>query len=186
MSPTPTTTEVMPRAEDGRLRMPKLSMILKRLRNEGGQAIVEFAVLLPVFVSVSFGIVDIIWLIKDAGEVNYIATEVARCEALDGTAPNAPLPCNSQSAISSKTPEQYAQWLAKTFRMDPANFTVSYAAPYTVGQPCNGTTGMCEVKIEYKFKALGPLSPYFLNLTLGREGFASCTSSVPSSPCYFP
>jgi len=40
--------------------------LLSRFREESGQAIAEFAVMLPVFVLVSFCIVDIIWLAKDA------------------------------------------------------------------------------------------------------------------------
>jgi len=153
--------------------------LLKRLkRGESGQSIVEFAVLLPVFALVGFGLVDIIWMAKDAGNNEYIANEVARCESLNAMNSIAPLPCNNLSAIPGvNSPETYARYLAQNYRLALANFSVDYEAPYSAGSPCHAGSGLCEVTIRYRYK---PLGVWFPALTITREGLASYTP--PSTP----
>jgi len=136
-----------------------------------GQAIAEFAVMLPVFILVGFGLVDLMWMAKDAGNAEYIATEVARCESLNAMNSLAPLPCNNLSAIPGvNTPETYARYLAQNYRLTSANFSVDYNAPYSSASPCAPSQGLCEIKISYRYKALGV---WFPALTIAREGLAT-------------
>lgn len=75
-----------------------VSLFWEGLRNEtpaedSGQVIVLFAVLLPVLVLVAFLFVDIQSITRSAASLEYIASEVARCEALAEVNPAAPRPC---------------------------------------------------------------------------------------------
>lgn len=148
--------------------MKKLRQFLQEC---SGQAVAEFAVMLPVFVLVGFGLVDMTWMAKDAGNSEYIANEVARCESLNGMNPTSPLPCNNLSPIPGvNTPETYARYLAQNFRLTLANFSSDYQAPYSPAFPCQPGTGLCEIRIRYQYKSLGV---YFPAVTITREGLAS-------------
>jgi len=156
-----------------------MKFLLRLVTEVDGQAIAEFAVMLPVFVVVGFALVDIAWMAKDAGNSDYIVMEVARCESLDAMNGLAPLPCNNLSAIPGvNSPETYASYLAKNFHLTMANFSVDYDPPYSSARPCNPGQGMCEIKVRYKYK---PLGVWFPALTITREGFASYVPA-PTTP----
>lgn len=120
--------------------------------SERGQAIAEFAIMLPVFVLVAFALIDCQWLIKDAADLDYIVSESARCEAIQ----------NPTCATASGT-AAYATQLGQTFRLDTTapNFTLTTP-------PCAQT---CTVTIAYKYKPLGAVFPR--TLTLSRTGTAA-------------
>jgi Flp pilus assembly protein TadG len=135
---------------------------VKCISEESGQAIAEFAVLLPVFVFVSFAIVDIQWMTKQAANIDYIVNEVSRCEALHEITPSAPLPCNPSTGGVS--PHQYAVNLAQNLRLGTGSDLV-------VNTPtCDPTAGACTVNVSYNYK---PLGAWFPAMTIARTGLSS-------------
>jgi len=125
---------------------------LRALRiSEKGQAIVEFAVMLPIFVLIAMGLIDLQWMLKDAADIDYIVTESARCEA-------------SQLAICAapNSAQGYALSMASSLRLDTA--TMQLTTP-----PC---VQICSVSIAYPYKALGA---WFPALTIRRTGMAAVT-----------
>lgn len=134
---------------------------MKFIREESGQVIAVFAVILPVFAMLAFCIVDIQWMTKQAANLDYIANELARCEALHETTPGAPLPCDSSSG--GNTPRQYALQLAQSLRVGPDGLTVS--AP-----DCNQEKGICTVELAYLYK---PIGVWFPALTIRKTVTAS-------------
>lgn len=121
---------------------------MKNLRNESGQAIAEFAILLPIFVLVGMMLVDMQWLTRDAAAIEYIANESARCEAIkSGACPVA---------------KDYATDLAANLRLS-TDERLKISAP-----SCSPTA--CAVSIDYQFK---PLGAWFPAITIHRMGSAA-------------
>jgi Flp pilus assembly protein TadG len=140
-----------------RLPFPQNGGVLKKLSAllsaSEGQAILEFAVMLPVFVLIGFLLVDTQWAMKDAANLDYISTETARCEAIQ-----------SFACIGVNTPQSYATALANNARLDLARLTIDTPSCDLIG------TGTCTVTVAYRFKALGM---YFPSLTITRVGTAA-------------
>lgn len=124
-------------------------------RNEKGVVIAEAAMILPVLVFLAMAFVDMQWAIKDAADIDYIATESARCEAIGS------LECPNQSSTVA-----YAQLLATNLRLNLSVLTV------TVGL-CTPQT--CSVDVQYQYKAMGV---WFPSITMVRTG----TASLPPQP----
>jgi Flp pilus assembly protein TadG len=134
----------------------KIFTFLRALRSDSGQTIAEFAVLLPVFVFVSFVLIDIEWMTRTAAAVEYVVTETARCEAIQSPACAAP-----------SNPQAYAIGLASNLRLD-TGLSMNLQTP-----ACGPAT--CQVSIAYHYKALGA---WFPALAIQRTGSAA----VPPAP----
>jgi hypothetical protein len=125
-------------------------------KRDSGQAIAEFAVMLPVFVFVAFALIDIQWMTRDAAAIEYIVNETARCEAIQSGACAAP-----------SSPQGYATTLAQNLRLSTdANFDLDTP-------PC--TPSACSVSIRYHYK---PLGAWFPALTISRTGSAAVPPQV--------
>lgn len=135
----------------------------KRITDERGQAIMEFAAILPVFLLVGFGLVDLIWMTKQAANTDYIANEVVRCAALHETTPAAPLPCSG-----GVTPDQYARKMARELRLGDGTQLTFVPEPPT--PLCNEITGTCTLALSYPYK---PFGAWFAAVTLSRNATAS-------------
>jgi TadE-like protein len=133
-----------------RIDLEALVRKCKDLLAESGQAIVEFAVLLPIFVLVGFGIVDVQWMTRDAQAIEYIVTEAARCEAIKAPA----CPNETQTA-------NFALQLAQNVHLPISKEQIATPA-------CNAAT--CSVSINFPFQALGP---WFPRVTIQRTGQAA-------------
>jgi hypothetical protein len=118
--------------------------------SESGQAIAEFAVLLPIFVLVGFGIVDIQWMTRDAQAIEYITTESARCEAIKAPA------CANESQTAA-----FALQLAQNVHLPVTKDQISTPA-------CSALT--CSVVVNFPFK---PLGVWFPSITINRTGQAA-------------
>jgi hypothetical protein len=130
--------------------------LLNLFRSDSGQAIAEFAAILPVFALVSFMIIDIQWMTRTAAAVEYVVMETARCEAIQSGACTAP-----------SSPQGYATSLA-------ANLRLSTGAEFELTTPpCNPNT--CQVSIVYHYK---PLGAWFPALTISRTGSAAVPPAV--------
>lgn len=126
-------------------------MIKTLLRSgESGQAIAEFAVILPVFLFVGFMIIDMQWMVKDAANIDYVVAETARCEALVSFACTAP-----------NTPQGYATGMARNFRLELSRLAIQTP-------PCSAAS--CVVTATYQYK---PLGLWFPSITISRTGVAA-------------
>ena len=128
---------------------------LARARCDKGTVIAEFAMMLPVFMIIAFGVIDIQWCTRDAQAIEYIVTESARCEAI-----GAPL-CATQTATLN-----YAMQLAVNMHLPMQSSQIGVL-------PCSALS--CKVSIVYPFK---PLGPWFPKITISRTG----ESAVPPAP----
>lgn len=136
------------------------------MKNEKGQAIVEAAFMLPLLVFLALGMIDIQWALSQAGDLNYIVTETARCEAINA------LPCKSPTG-----PTNYANSLVTNLHLNTNQFTV-------LGSPgCPGVTvspaqpppfGTCSFEASYQFQ---PLGVWFPKIVITRTGIASVPAS---------
>jgi len=125
---------------------------MKHRNRESGQAILEAALILPLFIFVGLGMADIQWAISDAGELGYIVQEAARCEAIGSLACAAPA-----------NPRTYATTLAQQLHLNLSNFTVP-------NYGCNPGAGTCTVTATYAYHAIGP---WFPSMVMTRVGTAA-------------
>jgi hypothetical protein len=133
-------------------------------RREEGQAILEFALMLPVFVLIGFGLVDIQWCIERAANLDYVVNETARCMGNNGQA----------CSLSPATPTTYADNLAGGLGMTLSQMSL------TPAPACNAQTGLCTVTGTYKYS---PLGAWFPNITLKRIGTASISGNQQYYSC---
>ena len=122
-------------------------------KGERGQAILEMAVILPVFVLVGLGLADMQWSLGKVSSLEYVVNETARCEAIEG------LPCTELP----NTPQSYATAMAGNLHLKPPQLVFISAG-------CNVITGVCEATMSYHYQ---PLGAYFPNLTIQRTGTAA-------------
>lgn len=121
-------------------------------RGERGQAILEMAVILPVFILVGLGLADMQWALGKVSSLEYVVNETARCQAIEG------LPCPDP-----RTTQDYAFQMAKNLRLEPPDLVmISYG--------CDVAVGKCTATMSYHYH---PLGAYFPDLTIHRTGTAS-------------
>lgn len=125
-------------------------------RTEKGQAILEFAVILPVFLLIGVGLVDWLIAVDRAANLEYVVSETARCMAI--------------SSASCSNPAGYATRLASGFRMDLAMLKMESAA-------CG--LSECNVVMSYRYQAVGA---YFPKITIERTGTAALPGPAPPGP----
>jgi hypothetical protein len=131
--------------------------MLTTILSEEGQAIAEAALLIPVFVLLSFVLIDIEWMTRDAAAIEYVVNEAARCEAIQSAAcPN---------------PQAYATMLAGNLRLD-TGLNLQLSTP-----PC--TASLCTVSIAYGYK---PLGAWFPKMTISRTGSAAVAPATGPTP----
>ena len=126
---------------------------MTRNRKERGQAILEMAVILPIFVFVALGLADLQWSLGKVANLEFVANETARCRAIEG------LPCTEPP----NDPEKYATALASNLRLKPPQFVF-------ISSDCNVVTGLCTAVMSYHYQ---PLGVYFPDMTIQRTGTAA-------------
>jgi len=130
------------------------------MRSERGQALLEFALLLPVAVLLMLGFADMMYAIVQAGSVSAIAVETARCLALNGPQ------CNSKSAVTNYVASQ-----ASGLAIPQAQSNLS-----VVASACQNNE--CAVTLRYVYPRIGI---YFPPTTIVRTGYAS-QATPPEGP----
>lgn len=141
-----------------RRALPKVFARIQQLAGSDGQAILEAAIMLPVFILVSFIFIDIQWMTRSAAAIEYVVNEAARCEAIQSGA------CTNASQTRA-----YAANLAANMRL--SNGDLDITAP-------NCSRDVCTVTMSYRYK---PLGAWFPNMTIGRTGTASLPPPPPGS-----
>jgi hypothetical protein len=128
----------------------------KRIERQRGQAILEAAVMLPILIFIALAMVDMQWALSDAGTLNYIVSETARCEALSA------LPCTA-----GNNGETYAVSLAANLKLTPSRFSV-------VSFGCNPMLGTCTMTATYNYP---PIGVWFPSILISRTGTAAITTA---------
>ena len=127
-----------------------------KTNKQKGQAILEFAVILPVFVLISLGLIDIQWSLERAANLDYIVNEVARCQAIGGNV-----------CTGANTPKTYADLLAVNLGMDTrALKLLSSGCSYM----------LCSATMTFQYK---PVGAWFPSLTIQRTGMAAAVPDLP-------
>lgn len=130
--------------------------ILKKFRREDGQAMVEFALILPIFLLILCGIIDFGWLFYNQLSLNNACREGARY-AVVHTAENA----DTRSIIN-----HIENMSTTVFANDGVDITVEYTSP------ADPTSGDVKVRIQADISFFTPV----LSSVLGKE--KTITSTV--------
>lgn len=125
----------------------------KRRAGERGQAILEMAVILPIFVFVSLGLADLQWSLGKVSNLEFVVNETARCQAIDSLACMEP----------PQSPEKYAMEMGTKLHMTAPQLVFISAG-------CNVITGLCNAVMSYHYH---PLGPWFPDMTIQRTGTAA-------------
>jgi Flp pilus assembly protein TadG len=122
------------------------------MRNsQRGQALVEFAIILPVILALMLGGADLIMGFSARQNVNYVAEETARCLASSG-------------ATCAGGAGAYAQSLATGVGLaNPQMLSASYSS---CGSQCASVT------VNYPFKPVFPFFPTNITLTSTAQAYA--------------
>ena len=131
-------------------------------RHSRGQALVEFALVIPLLVAIMLGIIDMGRAISAYGTVSEAARTAARVAIVDQ---------NVTAIQSAVTSDPRIAWLGLTAGNVPAP-TYSCTAPYSLG--CVVTT-----TVTYRFQPLTPL----ITTVLGPITLTS-TSALPIERVY--
>lgn len=129
---------------------------LKKCRREDGQAMVEFALILPIFLLILCGIIDFGWLFYNQLSLNNACREGARY-AVVHTADNADTLAIINHIESTTT---------NVFANDGVDITVTYSSP------ADPTSGDITVSMEADISFFTPV----LSTVLGKE--KTITSTV--------
>jgi hypothetical protein len=154
---------------------------VKLLRRNGrtrGQAMVEFALVAPIFFLVLFGIIDMARYVYSLNELQQVTREAARV----GSVPIRPAECASLGRSSCV--KQIAIERASVINLTTSDITVTCErieadATITVlsnTDDCSGTD-MLVVKTQTNFTLVTPLISQFLN-TVGLNGEARVTVNM--------
>ena len=84
-------------------------------RTERGQALIEFVLILPIFLFLVLGSLDFLWFVGQRANLDFIAGQAAICNAKAG--------CN---------PAVYAAQAASGLHLNPAQLTVTINSPKSV------------------------------------------------------
>lgn len=121
-------------------------------KGERGQAILEMAIILPVFILVGLGLADMQWALGKVSSLEFVANETARCQAIAG------LPCTDPNTAAT-----YGTTLAANLRLKTPQFVF-------ISSGCDLATGLCTAVMSYHYQ---PLGAYFPDLTIQRTGTAA-------------
>lgn len=110
-------------------------------KNEDGQAMIEFALVLPIFLLILCGIIDFGWLFYNQLALNNICREGARY-AVVNTAEN-----HSTDAIIN----HIDNYIDSTYTVGDVDVTVTYS------KPLDPVGGDVTVAVEKEFKYLTPI-----------------------------
>lgn len=114
----------------------------RRKRDDGGAAAVEFALILPIFLMLLFGIIDFGYMINRSSIINNAARDAARVASLHG----------SEAEIRAA---------ADATLNGVPDATVELSCKKNDGAPCNfadrETTNMAIVTVRYQHKMLTPV-----------------------------
>jgi Flp pilus assembly protein TadG len=147
---------------------------MRRLRLAGsrrtrGQALVEFALVIPLFLLILFGIIDMARFVYDSNSLNEVAREAAR----QGTVARRPVDCNGLGRVACV--KILVQHRVTAVGVADADISVvCYRVPNSGTLPSDGTQAdncgtswrggdLVRVQIATRFSLVTPFVGQFLN-----------------------
>lgn len=119
----------------------KKMRIRKKLKNEDGQAMVEFALCLPILLLILCGIIDFGWMFYNQLALNNVCREGARYAVV-----------NTAEDHSTDAIERHIESvIAANYSIGEVELGVTYS------QPTDPTAGSVTVTLEKEFKWITPL-----------------------------
>ena len=116
------------------------SYIIKKFKKEDGQAIVEFALILPILIMILCGIIDSGWLFTNQNIIDYASREGARYAIVNPT----------EAAI-----------ITKTKSIAPINIQGNLTVTVTFSNPSNHRQGDVAVTVNENVTPLTPIVGVF-------------------------
>jgi Flp pilus assembly protein TadG len=146
---------------------------MSRPDKQRGTAMVEFALILPVFVLLAIGGMIMLMAVYTYSDVGYIAQQVAQCRAnyLMGGASSTASQCPGTGGAQT-----YATTLETTMFVDAFNTNPSLTVTESTGTPC---AGCLQEQISYGFTPFAPLIPAF---TMNQTAVAAVTMYSANPP----
>lgn len=134
-----------------------------RRRSERGAALVEFAIVLPLLMTLIFGVIEFGSLYNENLEVRSAAREGSRLAAVDnGCVPPAPAACSAPGSAQLTDLKAATQARATGLATTAVNVSVTY--PQTAGHPQVGDN--VTVCVNYTFHTATGLFPFLDGITL--------------------
>lgn len=116
----------------------------RRKKGQLGSALIEFALLIPVFMMIVVGIVDLGRAVWAKSSLGYLAGETARYASMHSTRSNDP--------VTSGDVFKYVE--QRAIGLNPEHLTVD-----TTWVPNNAPGGVVRINLSYDFQFLTPLIP---------------------------
>jgi TadE-like protein len=140
----------------------------------GGAAVIEFALLAPIFLILVFGSIEYGRLLWTQQALQQAATSGARCMAIAHGAIQSS-PCASGGTYSPSSTNTYIENIASGWGLSVKDSDIHLD---TTGADCGGTSGLVEVKITNNFNTPVP------QIVLLAAGGTSLTALAcyPSNP----
>lgn len=137
--------------------------IIRKFKNEKGQAFVEFAIVLPLLLMILCGIIDYGWIFTNQNIIDHCAREGARYAIIHAE--------NSGAIIATDAIKNYTKALA------PSNISGSLNVDVEFTNPSFPRLGDVKVKVNRDTEALTPIVGIFTGgQTINLE--SSCTMKV--------
>jgi Flp pilus assembly protein TadG len=139
-----------------------------RARRQGGQSLVEFALVIPVFLLILMGVVDFGMAIYKFNGVSQAAREIARVTSVHPCAGTTP--CTPGSSAETATVIQVQKGLIPGLA-NPTFMCVDSAGQPVAPDPCNFATDSVEVTVTAPYKPVTPILGSIIQWTM--EGTSS-------------
>ncbi|RYY46252.1 MAG: pilus assembly protein [Actinomycetales bacterium] len=159
------------RTDDGR----------SRRRRDDGAAAVEFALVLPIFVALLFGVISYGWMLSYRQGISQAAAEGARAMAVSVSPTGSTVPADRARAAINRSLASYGVTCTSAGTLTRNGATVGTCGVTTTACTTGSTVQCARIAISHNYRA-NPLIPSFpgLGITLPTTIGYTTTSEVSS------
>lgn len=152
-----------------------------RRRRDDGVAAVEFALVLPIFIALIFGIISYGWMLSYRQGISQAAAEGARAMAVSVSPTGSTVPAERARAAVNRSLASYGVTCTSAGTLTRNGATVGTCGVSTSACATGSTTQCARVAISHDYRA-NPLIPSFpgLGITLPATLSYTTTSEVNS------
>lgn len=150
-------------------------------RREDGAAAVEFALVLPLFVALLFGVISYGWMLSYRQGISQAAAEGARAMAVSVSPAGSTVPAERARAAINRSLSSYGVTCTAAGALTHNGTTVGTCGVTTAACTTGSTTQCARIAISHDYRA-NPLIPSFpgLGITLPNTLSYSTTAEVSS------